>query len=67
MTINLEQYEEALSKVGNVCWSRLYVSDEDKIEKISKKTLRKKSQIIRMLIHKALEMDVIEEFKIITQ
>jgi len=66
MTINLEQYEEALSKVGNVCWSRLYVSDEDKIEKISKKTLRKKSQIIRMLIHKALEMDVIEEFKIMS-
>ena len=66
MTINLEQYEEALSKVGNVCWSRLYISDEDKIEKISKKTLRKKSQIIRMLIHKALEMDVIEEFKIMS-
>ena len=55
--------EEGMN-AGKVCWSRLYTCDEDKIEAISKRTFRKKSQIIRMLIHKALEMNIIEEFKI---
>ena len=55
--------EEGMT-AGKVCWSRLYTCDEDKIENISKKTFRKKTQIIRMLIHKALELNIIDEFKI---
>lgn len=50
-------------RTEKVSWTRLYGCDEDVVEKISNITKRKKSQIIRMLVHAGLKKGIIEEFK----
>jgi len=44
-------------------WTRLYNEDLAEIEKISKRIFRKKSQIIRMIVHEGLKRKLIEEAK----
>jgi len=44
-------------------WTRLYGEDLAELEKLSKRIFRKKSQIIRMLVHEGLKRKLIEEVK----
>ena len=45
-----------------VSWTRLYNSDDLMIREIADRTSRKKSQIIRMLVHAGLKRGIIDEF-----
>jgi len=51
-----DSYEEMT--LGEVSFSRLYVGDEKELDVISKYSSRKKSQVIRMLIHEALRLGI---------
>lgn len=58
-----EELEVEDLRADKVSWTRLYNCDEDAVAKISNTTRRKKSQIIRMLVHAGLQKGIIEEFK----
>jgi hypothetical protein len=55
-TRHTDSYEEMT--LGEVSFSRLYVGDEKELDVISKYSSRKKSQVIRMLIHEALRLGI---------
>lgn len=45
---------------GDVCYTRLYKSDETLMDDICKRTGRKKSQVIRILVSEGLRRGVID-------
>ena len=49
-------YED--TTLGEVSFARLYKGDEKALEAISKDTNRKKSQVMRMLIHEAIRLGI---------
>jgi len=62
--VYLENLDGEELKAGKVSWTRLYDYDDDVLAKLSIITKRKKSQIIRMLVHAGLSKGIIEEFTI---
>lgn len=44
---------------GNVCYTRLYKTDEDIMDEVCKKSGRKKSAVIRILVSEGLRRNLI--------
>jgi predicted nuclease of predicted toxin-antitoxin system len=57
-------FDDSSMAVGKVVWTRLYNIDNDRLDKIALLTHRKKSQLIRMFIHEAIDKGIIAEFAI---